>query len=221
MKKSILVSLGQLTPFFSKERGRKGIVFAGLFMSLIISTVVVISLFTGTFISYDQLLCYTGVKWLLYSPAAHMGTADSLAMLVSVESISTDSYAECNARCDAKFGSPTEDPAKSAKDACTSGCTANFPKTNAKYAIVTLKVTNNGMEPAKATVHMYQQTRDVWSGTTPADIQSGSERIISTQYLEIDTSALVPCTLQFTADSSVPGIAPSENEAQDYGVCFK
>jgi hypothetical protein len=103
---------------------KKGLVFGDTFMALIIGTVVVIMIVTGTSISYQNLACYTGLKWFMESPGPHVGTIANSKVSITSPGPEMINFTACNKTCFDKYtdciaskeasdkqGVPTCDPA--------------------------------------------------------------------------------------------------------------
>lgn len=174
---------------------RKAIVFGDAFMALILGTVVIVMIFSGVFISYNKLLCYTGVAWFTAPPTAHMGTAANTKVILYVTNESKTTYSSCITNCD---------PDKTST--CSTRC-AKYTDQSAEYVIFDVNVRNGGTVSTDINVSAFQGESMLWSKIIFLD--SGDDTSISTSLMKIKP-ATFSCLLEFKADTlDNSGAAPA------------
>lgn len=206
---------------------KKGLVFNDAFMALIIGGLVVIMMVSGVAFAYDDLLCYTGAKFILESPAAHIGTALNSKVTITDYGLYTETYSGCAQECSDKK-ELCEDPDDTGDDvltcneqktACETNCKNNYDKSNPGniYHHFLIKIKYNGQTDSKVKVDLIQNSKELWSEETHT-LERGD--IITLDSKPFSTTLGI-CSILINAKAiDKKGITP-DSELVDLEFCLK
>lgn len=220
-------------------KSKKGFVFTDAFMALIISSVVVIMIITGTTISYKNLACYTGISWLSESPGAHLGTIANSKISIDITGPLISNYTFCSSNCETantecnKNTKTSSEPCSTTEEEtcltaanvncevtrvkCMANCNIDFLDRTADYAYFSLDVGYNGAS-ANLNISESQNTTTgvetyFWYEKTGTMTQ-GDSITLSTKPFKLDHPSF-PCTIIFKGVAlDKTGIVPAEKSME-------
>jgi hypothetical protein len=190
-------------------------IFGGALMSLIIGIVVVISIVVGVVLAWDNIGCYTGIKWLTTTPfGPSVGTVSNIKTPLNVEGPLVTNYTYCSETwCEDKY---SEDE-KLKQECIDSICAKDYPKKTTDYFYFEINVRNQGPVPTKVTVSALQDETEFWSQTT-SKLEYNQEITITTPAADV---VVGECELKFKADpSNMMPTAEYELSRADFGYCL-
>lgn len=211
-----------------KQNKKGAIVFDDTMMSLIIGVVVVIMIVTGTAFSWNNLLCYTGAKWILESPAAHAGTAaNSKVDIESVELIDR-TYSECTQVCSDNYADCLVNPTQAdegetvptcseLKSSCESACASDYDKSNPDkvYSFFSINIEYNGASASRVNVSVVQTSKIIWYGETKK-LERGNSQSITTDTF---SKSIGSCSYMFRA-RPMDAVVASGTLIEDKDFCL-